>query len=256
MKQAQHKGRGHRGRLRERFLNSGLSGFHDYEVIELLLTLSTPRKDCKDIAKDAIKHFKTFQGVLDASSKELQQINGIGSTNLLGIKLVKAVSERYVEKKLLDKDIINSSKELYDYLCHMIRGKDKELFIAIFLDARNRVISAKTLFEGTLTSTSVYPREVIKEALRQQSAAILFAHNHPSGDPNPSQDDKLITRELIFACRLMGITVHEHIIIGANHYFSFADHGYIKKLNREFNSIQVRNSSENFAQWNDDSNEF
>ena len=230
-----HKGEGHRQRLREKFLTSGLSGFHDYEVIELLLTLATPRKDCKDAAKAALKHFKTLQGVLEASPKALCEVSGIGPKNLLGIKLIKAVADRYLEKRLIRKDPLNNSKELFDYLYHRIREKNRECFNVVFLDAKNKVITTETLFEGTLTASSVYPREVVLSALNHNAAALIFAHNHPSGDPKPSPDDFSITRQLVFACKVMGIAVHEHLIIGDNRYFSFADDGHIARMNSEFN---------------------
>lgn len=232
-----HKGEGHRRRLRDRFLSSDLEGFHDYEVIELLLTLATPRKDCKEAAKAALKKFKTLQGVLEASPRELGDVEGIGPKNLFGIKLIKAVADRYLAKRLLNKDPIQNSKELFDYLYHSIRDKDRECFIAIYLDAKNKVISTKTLFQGTLTASSVYPREVVRSALDHQAAALIFAHNHPSGEPNPSSEDISLTRQLVFACRVMGITVHEHLVIGDNRYFSFADQGYIARMNQEYDAL-------------------
>ncbi|OEU68673.1 MAG: hypothetical protein BA867_02685 [Desulfobacterales bacterium S5133MH16] len=236
-----HKGKGHRERLRKKFLASGLSGFHDYEVIELLLTLATPRKDCKDAAKASLKRFKTLQGVLEASPAALCEVPGIGPKNLLGIKLIKAVADRYLEKRLIHKDPLNNSGELFDYLYHGIREKSRECFTVLFLDAKNRVLATEILFEGTLTASSVYPREVILAALNHHAAALIFAHNHPSGDPDPSPEDISITRQLIFACRAIGITVHEHLIIGDNRYFSFADQGYIARMNREFD-IQNKES--------------
>ena len=235
-KKEEHKGAGHRQRLRERFLQSGLDGFHDYEVIELLLTLATPRKDCKDAAKAALKKFKTLQSVLEASSHELCEIDGIGLKNSLGIKLIKAVSDRYFEKKLINKDPVNNSKELFDFLYHSIRDKAREYFKIIFLDSKNRVISTETHSKGTLSASSVYPREVVHSALRHKAAALIFAHNHPSGDPKPSADDMAITRQLVFSGKVMGITVHEHIIIGDNCYYSFADHGHIAQMGREFSA--------------------
>ncbi len=229
-----NKGEGHRERLRDKFLSSGLSGFHDYEVIELLLTLATPRKDCKEAAKDALKRFKTLQGVLEASPDELCEINGIGPVNLFGVKLVHAAAHRYLEKRLINKDPINNSNELFDFLKHDLRDKNIECFRVFFLDAKNKVIRTETLFEGSLTSSSVYPREVVRAALKYHAAALIFAHNHPSGDPKPSSEDISITRQLIFACRVVNITVHEHLVIGGNSFFSFADNGYIGKINREF----------------------
>ncbi len=232
-----HKGEGHRERLRDKFLETmDLNGFHDYEVVELLLTLGTPRKDCKDAAKDALKKFKTLQGVFEASPNSLREIKGIGPRNLLGIKLIKAVADRYLVKKLIQKDPINNSKELFDHLYHSMRDKTRECFKVVFLNAKNKVITSEVLFEGTLTASSVYPREVITAALNHHSAALIFAHNHPSGDPNPSPEDVSITRQLVFACKVIGITVHEHLVIGDNRYFSFADQGYIAQMNQEYDA--------------------
>ncbi len=236
VKRTEHKGAGHRQRLRERFLESGLDGFHDYEVIELLLTLATPRKDCKDSAKAALKKFKTLQGVLEASGHELCEIAGIGPKNSLGLQLIKAVCDRFLEKKLIDKNPVNNSKELFDFLYHTIRDKSREYFKIIFLDSKNRVISTENHSAGTLTASSVYPREVVQAALSHKAAALIFAHNHPSGDPKPSAEDIAITRQLVFAGRVMGITIHEHIIIGDNCYYSFADHGQIARMNSEYNA--------------------
>ncbi len=225
-----HKGAGHRGRLRERFLASGLEGFHDYEVIELLLTLATPRKDCKEIAKALLKRFKTLPGVLEAAPADLLRINGVGPVNIFGLKLVPAVSRRYLKQQLQSKELVNNSKALFDYLDHILRDRDRECFIVIYLDAKNRVINDERLFTGTVTASAVYPREVVRAALAHAAAAVIFAHNHPSGDPAPSPDDMAITRRLIQACALMGITVHEHLIIGRDGYYSFADNGHISRM--------------------------
>ena len=232
-----HKGQGHRQRLRERFLANGLDGFHDYEVIEFLLTLATPRKDCKDAAKAAMARFKTLQGVLEAEPAELCKVEGIGPNNLFTLRLIKAIADRYLKKKLIDKDAINDSKALFDYLYHSIGDKKREFFKAIFLNSKNQVIAINTISEGTLTASSVYPREVIQAALSHAAAALIFAHNHPSGDPQPSSDDVAVTRQLVFAAKIMGMVVHEHIIIGENRYFSFADQVYIEQMNREFEKL-------------------
>ena len=148
--------------------------------------------------------------------------------------MIKAVSDRYLEKKLLNKSQVSNSKELFDYLYHSIRDKSREHFKIIFLDSKNRVISTETHSMGTLTASSVYPREVVDSALRHKAAALIFAHNHPSGDPKPSPEDIAITRQLVFSGKVMGITVHEHIIIGDNCYYSFADKGRIAQMDREF----------------------
>lgn len=233
---------GHRRRLREKFLAGGLRGFHDYEVIELLLTLATPRKDCKEPAKAALSRFKTLAGVFEASINELCQIKGIGEKNAFGIKLVPAVARRYLEKKVVHTDVLNNADALFDYLYQSMAGRDRECFKVLFLDAKNRVIAVETLFEGTLTASSVYPREVVHAALNHRAAAVIFAHNHPSGDPEPSPADIDITRRLVFACMTLGITAHEHLIIGNNCYYSFADTGHVARMRRQYEQ-QLADSS-------------
>jgi DNA repair protein RadC len=224
---------GHRRRLRERFLKGGLAGFHDYEVVELLLTLATPRKDCKPAAKAAMRHFKTLPAVLEASSRELAAVPGIGRVNQIGIRLVKAVAERYLERQLVGKTSLQHSRALFEYLDLRLAGSKREHFLVVFLDAKNRVIDMETLFSGTLTATSVYPREVIRAAINANAAALIFVHNHPSGDVAPSPEDMAITRMLVAAAQVVGITVHEHMIIGGGRYYSFADQGHIALMNRE-----------------------
>jgi len=231
---------GHRKRLREKFLSAGLTGFHDYEVIELLLALGTPRKDCKAAAKSAMKRFKTLQGVFEASASELQEVAGIGPINVFGLKLIKAAADRYLENRLIAKDPISNSKDLFDYLYHRIGERDRECFLVVFLNAKNRVSATTILFEGTLTASSVYPREVVRAALEQRAAALIFAHNHPSGDPAPSPEDIALTRQLVFACQAVGITVHEHLIVGNGRYYSLADHGHLKAIHSQLRAVLDR----------------
>lgn len=220
--------------MRERFLSAGLEGFRDYEVLELLLTLATPRKDCKQPAKEVLKKFKSLPAVFDAADEELCTVAGIGPKNLFGIRLVKAVAERYHEGRMAAADPLQNSGELYAYLQHSMSGRDRECFKVLYLDAKNRVLGVEDLFEGTLTASSVYPREVVKNALNRKAAAVIFAHNHPSGDPEPSPADFAVTRQLMYACMVTGITVHEHLVIGKQNYFSFADSGHISRISREF----------------------
>ncbi len=233
-----HKGDGHRKRLKDRFIKNGLQGFHDYEVIELLLSLNTPRKDCKQSAKFLLKKFKTFQAVLEADLDALCKIKGIGPKNSLGVRLIKEVSDRYLESRILSKDVVQNTADLLAYLKQTISHKTKEVFVGIFLDAKNRVLTSKILFTGTLTTSSVYPREVIINALQHNAAAMIFAHNHPSGDVEPSSSDIEITKKLFFALKYVGIILHEHLIIGNEGYYSFAAQGFISKFNEEFNTLQ------------------
>jgi DNA repair protein RadC len=231
--------RGHRRRLRERFLKGGLEGFHDYEIIELLLTLGTPQKDCKPAAKAAMAHFKSLPAVFEAPPEALAQVAGIGSHNAIALRLVKAVADRYLSERLIDRPVLNDSRALFDFLYHTLRDLARERFVALFLDAKNRVLDTATLSEGSLTASAVYPREVIQAALERRAAALIFAHNHPSGDPAPSADDVALTRRLVFACRAVGITVHEHLVVGANRYYSFADQGRIAAMNRRFEATMA-----------------
>ncbi|SLM27805.1 conserved hypothetical protein [Desulfamplus magnetovallimortis] len=228
------KGDGHRQRLREKFFQNGLAGFLDYEVVELLLTLNTPRRDCKESAKLLLNRFKTLQGVFEANPEELSRVKGVGPANIFGLKLIKEVADRYLQKKIIHQDVISNSRDLIDYLRHAIGQRTREVFAGIFLDAKNRVNGLEILFQGTLTMSAVYPREVLIKALEHRAASVIFAHNHPSGDFSPSPEDIAITRRLLFACRHVGITVHEHVITGNSGFYSFADNGYIAEFNREF----------------------
>ncbi len=225
---------GHRDRLRKRFLKSGLKGFHDYEIVELLLTLGTPRRDCKQPAKEAIKRFKGLRGVLSAPPEELQKIKGIGPSNTFGIKVVQETAGEFLKEQIRDKAYCKSSREVFDYLYISMRDLKKEVFKVMFLDTQNQVIEVEDLFEGTLTASAVYPREIVRDAISHNAAALVFAHNHPSGNPEPSDNDKQITRDLVFAANIMQMKVLDHIIVGDNCYFSFADEGLIEKYEQHF----------------------
>lgn len=204
MQKPTDRDKGHRKRLREKFIKLGLSGFHNYEIVELLLTLGTPRKDCKPQAKEAIKKFKSLKAILEAPLEELQEIEGIGPHNIFGIKLFQEIAERYLKERIIGKEIqLKSSKEVYDYLFQSMQKEKREIFKVMFLDAKNSLIEAKDLFEGSLTSSVVYPREIVKKAIKYNAVSLIFVHNHPSGDPEPSPSDKNITEELVFAVRFI-----------------------------------------------------
>ncbi len=235
------KNLGHRERLREKFIKGGLAGFLDYEIIELLLTLGTPRKDCKQQAREALKKFRSLRGVLGASPEELQEISGIGPHNVFGLKLIQEVSRRFLKDKVMNRPYCHSSKEVFDYLYHALRDMKKEIFKSMFLDAKNHILEEKTVFEGTVDTSAVYPREIMKEALKCDASSLIFVHNHPSGDPEPSVSDREITRELVFAANVMQLKVLDHIIIGNNRYFSFADEGLLEEYGIMFHDFTRRN---------------
>jgi DNA repair protein RadC len=231
---AENTSQGHRKRLRERFLKGGLAGFQDYEIVELLLTLGSPRKDCKQQAKGAIKRFKTLRGVLEASTEELEEIAGIGPHNVLGIKLVQEASRRFLKERIIDRPVYQSSREVFDYLYHSMRDLKKEVFKVIYLNSRNQIIETADLFQGTVNSSAISPRQVIEGAIKHNAVSLIFAHNHPSGNPGPSQSDREVTRELVYAAGVMQIKVLDHIIIGDNNYFSFAGEGLIEEYEAAF----------------------
>lgn len=230
--------------MREKFITSGLDGFHDYEVVELLLTLGSPRRDCKPQAKEAVKRFKTLRGVMEASLEDLQQIKGIGPHNAFGIKLVQEVARRFLKEKIIDKPVYRSSQEIFDYLYHSMRDLKKEVFKVLYLNSQNQIIEVDDLFEGTITGSAVSPREVMERALKHSAVSLAFAHNHPSGGTEPSQSDKQITRDLVYAAAIMQIKVLDHVIIGDNRYFSFAADGLIEQYELDFLGLKMKGVSE------------
>ncbi len=229
---------GHRKRLRERFEQSGLAGFLDYEIVELLLTLGTPRRDCKPQAKEAINIFKTLRGVLEAPPEELRKIKGITAHNIFVIQFMQEIAREFLKKRVLGKTYCRSSREVFDYLYHSMRDLKKEVFKVMFFDSQNCVVEIEDLFEGTLNASAIYPREIIQSAVKHSAAALLFIHNHPAGNPQPSDNDKQITQDLVFAGNIMQVRVLDHIIIGENRYFSFADAGLIEEYNSDFLSLK------------------
>jgi len=235
---------GHRKRLRERFIKGGLSSFSDYEIVELLLSLGTPRRDCKQQAKEAIRRFKTLRGVLSASPEELQQIRGIGPHSAFGIRLVQEVAREFLKEKIKDEPVYKSSQEIFDYLYHSMRDLKKEVFKVIYLNSQHQIIETADLFEGTVSSSSIPPREVIEGAIKNNAVSLIFAHNHPSGNAEPSKSDKELTRDLVYAGSIMQVRVLDHIIIGNDRYFSFAGEGLIEQYELDFLGLKMRGVSE------------
>ncbi len=235
---------GHRQRLRERFLKSGLVGFHDYEIIELLLTLGQPYRDMKSASKEAIDRFGSLRGVLEAPTEELRKINGIGPLNSLSIKLVQEVAREFLKQGLVNKPLVDSAQAIFDYLYHSMRDLKYEVFKVLYLNSQNEIIEAEDLFEGTVDASVVWTREVVAKALKHTANALVFVHNHPSGNPEPSDSDSDVTRDLVYAGRIMQIKVLDHIIIGENRYFSFAGAGLIDKFEVDFLMLKMKGNSE------------
>jgi DNA repair protein RadC len=231
------KGEGHRERLRHKCMERGLDALTDEEVLELLLTFGTPRRDCKPAAREAIRKFGGLRRTLEAPLAQLLQVRGIGPKNALALQVIHGVARRFLEDRLKEAPYrFGSSHEVFDYLYHSMRDLQREVFKVLYLNSQNRILHLEELFQGSLTASAVYPREVMKRALELSAAGLVFAHNHPSGDPTPSEDDLRITRELCGAGKVMGIRVLDHLIIGEGRYTSLADLGHIQRFQAEVRS--------------------
>jgi DNA repair protein RadC len=215
----------HRKRIKERYLKGGLSAFHDYEILELILTFAILRKDVKPVAKELIARFKNIQGVLDARVDELTAVPGIGNHAALLIKLIRDCTDLYLRQKITRTVCISSPADLLQYCKAAMAHCANEQFRVVYLNAKNIVIGDEVIQQGTVDQTAVYPRSVVEHALRHHATGLIFVHNHPSGDPRPSQQDRDLTRTLLQAVAPFGMTVHDHIIIGKNGYYSFKEKG-------------------------------
>lgn len=225
---------GHRQRLKDKFQSYGLDKFTDEEIIELLLTFGTPRRDCKQPARELLKTYGTIREVFEADPRDLAAIPGVGPNNIVAIKFIHAVAGKYLEKRLIDRVYLSSSKKVMEYLQHHMQSLTKEVFKIIYLDAANGVLALEDGSRGTVSSAAVYPREVIERALSLKAASLVFAHNHPSGKVQPSPDDYRLTRQLIQAAFVVQLRVVDHLIIGAgNTYYSFRDQGHLARYETE-----------------------
>ncbi len=227
--QWQERGKGHRARLRDRFTESGLDGFSDAEVIELLLTFGTPRADCKLQARDLLSELGSFAAVLEASPKDLQKVKGVGPKNSFAIGFIHSVAARYLKVSLKGKQYLRSSTDVIDYLTYEMRGLKREVLTMVFLDSSHAIIDSEIVAEGSLNVNSIYPRELVALALNKHAAAIIIAHNHPSGELLPSPQDMKLTRLLHHIFQTMQIKLLDHIIIG-NGSYSFADNSLMKDI--------------------------
>ena len=223
----QRRGEGHRQRLRDKFLAQGIDAFTDAEIIELLLTFGTPRSDCKEAARELLARFGSLPAVLDAAPVQLQQVKGVGPKNTFALHFIQGVARRYLRQRVVGKEYVRSSREVADYLIHSMRGLQHEVLTVVFLDAAHAVIDATVVAEGTVTVNTIYPRELVKAALARNASALVIAHNHPSGSPEPSRADIQITQRLAEAGRHMGVTVHDHVIIGREGHVSLRAKGLI-----------------------------
>lgn len=214
---------GHRERLRERFHKAGAEGLHDYELLELLLTYAIPQKDVKETAKTLRNRFGGLSGVLDASQKELEAVKGLGPISAILIRLVKELCGAYLAEKMKHKDLLSSPQAVVDFARVKLAGLPHEAFMGIYLNTKNEVIDHEIIHEGTVDRAVVYPRRIIEAALTHHASGLILIHNHPSGHPKPSEEDKRLTRAIAEAARPIDVRVLDHIIVGKDDYFSFRE---------------------------------
>jgi DNA repair protein RadC len=217
----------HRQRLKQKFAESGINAFHDYEVLELLLSYAIPRKDVKPLAKKLLHEFGSLKSVVDAEAGSLEKINGISSHTAILIKLIKEMGTLYLKEKAKEKPQINCTSELLNYCKTYMGGLKDEQFCVIYLNAQNRITEIEAIEEGIVNQAVVYPRKVLENALKRKASAIILVHNHPSGHVKPSDADVRLTKTIQETARILDIIVHDHIIIGENRFFSFREEGLI-----------------------------
>lgn len=206
---------GHRARLRKRLLDSGADGFHDYELIEYLLTLTIPRVDTKPLAKRLIYDFGGIGALLGASADRMRR-EGVSEAAIAALKIAEATALRLLEARIEGQPVLSSWDALCDYLHAAMAHKRVEEVRILFLNAKNMLLANEALWQGSVDEASVHVREVIARAIALGATALIIVHNHPSGDPTPSQQDIRLTRELVEAGRHMKVTVHDHVIVGAS----------------------------------------
>jgi len=212
---------GHRQRLRARFTKGGSDGVHDYELLELILFRAIPRRDVKDLAKTLIGRFGSFAGVIQAPENLLREVPDVGEAVVFELKLLRAAALLMMREEIIDKPVLSSWQQVIDY-CHAAMGYEtREQFRILFLDKKNKLIADEVQGEGTVDHTPVYIREVVRRALELSATALVLVHNHPSGDTKPSRADIDMTQMIQSAARPLGITLHDHLIVGRGAHFSF-----------------------------------
>jgi len=219
--------RDHRKRLRTRFVEGGAGAIPDYEMLELVLFRALPRQDVKPLARLLIDTFGDFNRVISADIKDLQSVSGVGESVAVELKIVEAAAHRLSRAKVMQRHVVSSWDALLDYCHTTMAHRSTEQFRILFLDTKNVIIADEEQSKGTIDHVPVYPREVVKRALELNAAALILVHNHPSGDPTPSQADIQMTSQIDNAAKALGLTVHDHLIIGKSCELSFRATGLL-----------------------------
>ena len=218
---------GHRERLRNRFQAGGAEAMPDYEFLELLLFRSLPRRDVKPIAKRLIARFGSFAEVLSAPIERLLEIDGVGDSTALDITITAAAAQRLTKGSVAKRQVLASWASVIEYCRAAMAFAEREEFRILFLDKRNQLIADEVQQRGTVDHTPVYPREIVRRALELSATALVLVHNHPSGDPTPSQADIRMTHDIIAISKPLGITIHDHVIVGRSGHASLKGLGHM-----------------------------
>ena len=218
---------GHRERLRQRLLTAGPDSLNDQDLLELILFLALPRRDTKSIARALLARFGSLANVIAAPVNELRAIEHMKDSGPAALKTVQAAALRLAKAEVVNRPVLNNWDRLMQYLNAALARERVEQFRVLFLDTRNRLLADEAQARGTVNHTPVYPREVVKRALELQATALILVHNHPSGDPTPSQDDIAMTREVGQAARALNIVLHDHVIVGNGRWLSFRQQGLL-----------------------------
>jgi DNA repair protein RadC len=218
---------GHRDRMRQRLLDGDPDGFHDYELLEYLLALAIPRQDVKPLAKELLAQFGDLPSLIAAAPGEVMRVKGAGESVAAALAFVGALSVRQLQRKALDRPLLTSFDAVADYLHVKLAHLSTEQFHVLFLDNRNRLLRDELFGDGTVNQAPAYPREIVKRALELSAAALVLAHNHPSGDPTPSRDDIQLTRAIADAAKAVGVQLHDHLIIARTGHTSFRGQGLL-----------------------------
>ncbi|WP_020166844.1 MULTISPECIES: RadC family protein [Methylotenera] len=214
-------------RPREKLVELGAEALSDAELLAIFLRVGVVGKSAVDLARDLLTQFGSLNGIFSASESELSQVHGIGASKYVQLQAIFEMSRRALTEQLQQKDVFESPKQVHDYLVLKLGNLNKEVFLVLFLDAQNRLQASEQMFSGTLTETSVYPREVVKRAMHHNAAGVIFAHNHPYGIAKQSQADELITKQLKQALALVDVKVLDHFIVAGNHTMSFVERGLL-----------------------------
>ncbi|WP_306151358.1 DNA repair protein RadC [Roseovarius sp. MMSF_3281] len=217
----------HRKRLRARFLEGGAQAMPDYELLELVLFRAIPRQDVKPLARALLDQFGDFNGVLSAPQERLAQVSGVGEAVICELKVIEAAAHRLSRARVMQRQVISSWDALLDYCHTTMAHRETEQFRVFYLDRKNVLIADEAQAQGTVDHVPVYPREVVKRALHLNASALILVHNHPSGDPTPSEADIAMTGQVSTAAEALGLTLHDHIIVGKSCELSFRAEGYL-----------------------------